>query len=67
MISKRELKRAREDGRVCSRCGWIVTRVNWNKGYRMCAGCWDALKGVNVDRGHYRYADEPRDMTGDAP
>lgn len=59
------LHKAREDGRVCSRCGWMITIKNWNKGYRLCAGCYDGLKGVNVSKGHYRYADEPRDMTGE--
>ena len=64
-IISRQLKRAKTDGRVCSRCGWIITVKNWKKGFRLCAGCYDALKGVNVRGGHWAAADEARDRTGD--
>ena len=59
------LHNAKLAGRVCSRCGWMINIKNWNKGYRLCAGCYDALKGVNVSGGHLRYRDEPRDLTGE--
>ena len=57
--------RAKEQGRLCSRCGWIINTKNWKKGYRLCGACWDALKGVNVDTGSYRLSDEPHDKTGE--
>ena len=63
---KRALQRAIEEKRLCQNCGWMVTIKNWKKGYRLCAGCYDARKGVNVSKGHYRYSDEPKDITGDA-
>ena len=63
---KRALQRAIKEKRLCQNCGWMVTIKNWKKGYRLCAGCYDALKGVNVSKGHYRYSDEPKDITGDA-
>jgi hypothetical protein len=62
---ERQLHRALAEGRVCSNCGWMINLKNWAKGYRLCAGCWDALKGVNVDRGHGQYRDEPVEMTGE--
>lgn len=58
-------EKAKAEGRLCSHCGWIITVKNWAKGYRLCAGCYDALKGVNVDQGHGHYRDEPVDMTGE--
>jgi hypothetical protein len=53
------------EGRVCSRCGWIISKKNWGKGYRLCGGCFDALKGVNVNYGHERARDEIEDKTGE--
>jgi predicted RNA-binding Zn-ribbon protein involved in translation (DUF1610 family) len=61
----RQLHRALAEGRVCSNCGWMISIKNWAKGFRLCPGCADALKGVNVDRGSGRYRDEPVDMTGE--
>jgi len=43
----------------------MITVKNWKKGYRLCAGCWDGMKGVNVSGGHGKYRDEPREMTGE--
>lgn len=63
-ILSRQFARAKAEGRVCSQCGWIITVKNWKAGYRLCAGCYDASKGVNVARGHGRYRDEPADKTG---
>lgn len=57
--------KAKAQGRLCSRCGWIVTVKNWKKGMRMCGGCYSALQGVNVSRGHYAPRDEPSDKTGE--
>lgn len=59
------LHNARKAGRVCSRCGWMINMKNWKKGYRLCSGCWDALKGVNVSGGHGKFQEEPREMTGE--
>lgn len=57
--------RAKVEGRVCSRCGWIITVKNWNKDYRLCAGCFDALRGVNISAGHWPERDEPAEKTGE--
>jgi hypothetical protein len=56
---------AKKEGRLCSRCGWVINTKNWKKGYRLCGACWDALKGVNVNNAHGKFRDEPRDMTGE--
>jgi|WetSurSiteA1Bulk_404760.scaffolds.fasta_scaffold363926_1 hypothetical protein len=59
-------KKAKEEGRLCSRCGWIITVKNWKKGYHLCAGCYFGLKGVNVKHaGGRRLADDPPDKTGE--
>jgi hypothetical protein len=65
--AKTAFRVAREEGRVCSRCGWIITKKNWAKGYRLCAGCHDALKGVNVNGRYGKWFDEPQDRTGEMP
>jgi len=57
--------KAKESGRVCSRCGWIVTVVDYGKGHRLCAGCRDALRGVDCYPNWGAYLDEPIDMTGE--
>lgn len=64
-IASRQLRVAKQEGRVCSRCGWMVSKKNWSKGYRLCPGCYDALKGCNVTGKHGPYRDEPIDRTGD--
>lgn len=58
--------KAKSEGRICLRCGWIVTVANWKKGNKYCSGCLDALKGVNVAYGHCQPAQEPRDATGES-
>ena len=58
-------RKARKENRLCSNCGWIITRDDWKKGFRECFGCRDGLKGVNVKTGYGRYRDEPVDMTGE--
>lgn len=63
-ILARQFARAKAEGRLCSRCGWMIPIKNWKKGYRLCAGCYDGLKGVNVSKGHYKASDEPADRTG---
>ena len=60
----RALRTAREEGRVCSNCGWMISRKNWKKGYRLCPSCNFALQGVRTDKGHYAPADEAADRTG---
>lgn len=60
-----QFARARAEGRVCARCGWMITVANWKKGYRLCAGCESASHGVNVDTGHWPTRDEPTDKTGE--
>ena len=61
----RVYEKAKEEGRICSRCGWIITKKNWKKGHKLCAGCLDANKGVNVNCGHYKPVEENIDMTGE--
>lgn len=61
----RRFCRAKAEGRLCSRCGWMISIKNWKKGYRLCPGCHDAMKGVNVDCKYGKYLDEPVDMTGE--
>ena len=63
-ILARQLRRAKLEGRVCSRCGWLISIKNWKKGYLLSPGCFDALKGVNVSKGHRPYRDEAVDKTG---
>lgn len=57
--------KAKAEGRVCRRCGWIITKKNWAKGFLLCAGCWDAEMGVNVRGGHYQPQQEVTDKTGE--
>jgi hypothetical protein len=61
----RQFSRAKAEGRTCSRCGWMISLKNWAKGYRLCPGCHDALKGVNTPPRYGKYRDEPVDMTGE--
>ena len=56
---------AKKDGRVCSRCGWIITKKDWAKGFLLCSGCQDAMQGVNVSDGWYQPLQEPVDKTGE--
>lgn len=57
--------KAKKEGRLCRRCGWIINKSNWDKGFLLCAGCWDALKGVNVPPRWGKWRDEPVDRTGE--
>jgi hypothetical protein len=59
--------RAKIEGRICHQCQWIINKVDFQKGYRICRNCTDINKGVNVRGGHYPYQDEPRDKTGNMP
>jgi len=61
----RQFARAKDEGRICSRCGYMITVKAWDKGYRQCPSCFDALKGVNVNIGHWPKRDEPSDKTGE--
>lgn len=63
----RQFNRAKAEGRVCSRCGWMVSIKNWMKGYRLCPGCWDASRGMAPigQSGKYQDRDEPVDRTGE--
>ena len=65
MVTSKMVKTAKQEGRVCEKCGWIISKKNWAKGYRQCPGCWSASKGVQVRTGAYPYRDEPKDMTGE--
>lgn len=61
----RALRTAHEEGRICSNCGWIVSRKNWKKGFRLCPSCHYALQGVRTNRGSHAALDEAKDKTGD--
>lgn len=65
IVTKKQYYKAKIEGRVCKRCGWMITKKNWKKGYRLCAGCFSAIKGVNTKRGANPAADEPREKTGE--
>lgn len=64
MVFSSQLARAKKEGRICELCGWIVSKKRWDKGYRTCASCEDARKGVNVKFGHYPPNDNPLDPPG---
>lgn len=64
-ITEKHFIRARAEGRICSRCGWMIPKKEWNKGRRICWNCEDALKGVNTPQAWGKYLDEPPDMTGE--
>jgi hypothetical protein len=61
------IKKAREEGRTCPQCQWIITKKDWKKGYRICRNCTDINKGVNVSSGHYPDQNESPDRTGEMP
>jgi predicted RNA-binding Zn-ribbon protein involved in translation (DUF1610 family) len=61
---KQAYKTARKEGRICSACGWMITKENWKKGYRLCPGCFSGRRGVRTRAGSYPYRDEPAEKTG---
>lgn len=69
MLTAKELTKlyaeAKREGRICSRCKWMITVKNWNKGDRLCYGCIDALRGVNTPARFGKWRDEPIDKTGE--
>jgi len=65
-ILYKAFEKAKSEGRVCRRCGWMITKKNWAKGFLLCAGCWSALQGVNVSSGWHQPQQEKIDITGEA-
>ena len=59
-------KKAKEEGRLCSNCGWIVSKERAKKGLKTCGNCGDALRGVKVKQGALPYKDEGRELTGES-
>ena len=57
--------KAKAEGRLCRRCGWVITKKNWQKGFLLCAGCWDAEKGVNVATGWGSWRNKPMEKPGE--
>jgi len=57
--------KAKQEGRLCMRCGWIVTVIDSAQGHKLCSNCRDALQGVKCKGGHLPYADERVDQTGE--
>lgn len=64
-IKTRNYQRAKAEGRLCTRCHYMITVVRWKKGYRLCPDCEDALRGVDVNRGCWPGRDEPAEKTGE--
>jgi hypothetical protein len=64
-LTKKQYYKAKIEGRVCSNCRWIITKKDWKAGLRMCAGCTDAMRGVDVKYGAYPDCDEPKEKTGE--
>lgn len=62
----KNFEKAKQEGRLCRRCGWMITKINWKKGFLLCGGCWDALKGVDVKGGWKKPLEEFEDITGEA-
>lgn len=58
-------RKAKSDGRLCRRCKWIVTKVDFAKGEVLCSGCRDAMKGVNTPPRFGKYIEEVIDKTGE--
>ena len=56
---------AKKEGRICCRCGWMVSKKIWDMGFRLCAGCASALRGVNTPPRWGKWRDEPLDKTGE--
>lgn len=69
MLSRSNLSKAyiqaKKDGRICRRCGWMISKKNWAKGFLLCGGCWSALQGVNTPPRWGKWLDEPIDKTGE--
>jgi len=65
--NKRFLIKARQEGRICPQCQWIITKADWKKGFRICRNCTDINKGVHSNSGYGPYRDEPEDRTGNMP
>ena len=63
-LMTKNFQKAKAEGRLCERCGWMITKRGWKLGHKICEGCADALKGVNVSYGNYADAQEPVDKTG---
>jgi len=58
-------QRAKKEGRLCTNCGWFISKKRWSKGERLCEHCKDALRGVSgndANNRHGPYRDEPLDM-----
>ena len=64
-ILYKHLQRAIAEHRVCVRCGWIVTKINWKKGHRLCSGCRSATEAWLGVGGHYQPLQEVPDKTGE--
>ena len=66
MNMKNLFKAAKKEGRICTRCGWMITKLRWKNGKQtLCGDCEDAMKGVNTPRGHVQDQQEVIDMTGE--
>ena len=64
-LFKKIFHRAMLEERRCAQCGWMITKVRWEHGFRLCTNCEDALKGANVSSPYGKWRDEPVDKTGE--
>jgi len=63
----RVFAKARIEGRLCECCRWIVTKKDFERGHKLCAGCRSALTGVHTSPLYSGFLDEPIDKTGEMP
>lgn len=66
IFDAKNLKQAKEEGRICENCGWMVNKKRWANGKRTCASCEDALRGMGKLPGAFPPRDEQREMTGES-
>jgi len=57
---------AKKEGRICTHCGWMITKKMWAKGSTLCSGCTYALQGVRTNSGASPVSDEPIEKTGES-
>jgi len=66
MMDKAHSKAAVKEGRVCSRCGWMINKKRWKDGKRLCVDCEYALSDFVVKGLGYGPArDDKQDLTGE--
>lgn len=68
MILSLEFEKARAEGRICQKCGWMVGKTRWKKGNKICYNCEYGEHGIHrIYGGYWPVPDEPKDQTGEMP